>query len=418
MSDRRSSRAPQTGVSRLIARGLSLLIIAAVVAVAIAASRPASAQPGAPGTPTPVASIATLASATPSAAATPAPSGRGLPGVSLKLAAKAAFAVDLTHGVELYSQRADTPLPPASTTKIVTALVVVGVLQPSDQVTIQESDTVDPTVYSNMGLQPGDVLSVRDLLAGMFLNSAGDAAQALARTAGAKVVVPAGRDPTADFVAEMNRTARRLGMRNSHFLDPDGRDEPGHVSTARDLALATQALFTHPLLEQLVAEPAAAVQVRGPAARTIDLVNTNEMLGVAGVHGVKTGTTDAAGQCLVAAVWKGGARILTVVLGSDDRYADTRALLDGLNQEYRWLRLGRDGDAAALNDQLKEEGLALAVVEPILLTAAQASELRYDLQLNPRPASGWTPQGVVTFTAGGVTILRLPVYRGDPVAQP
>ena len=359
----------------------------------------------------PAAPSAVIATSTPTPAATPRPV---VPALQVQLSARAAFAVDLTHLVELYAANADTPLPPASTTKIVSALVALRFLPLETKVTVQPQDLVDPAIYSHMGLETGDVVTARDLLVGMLLPSGDDAALALARATGERLPAADGADPMARFVAEMNRLAASLGMDHSHFLNPDGVDAPGHVSTARDLAIATAALFQHPLLEQLVGAQTETVQVGGPNARSITLVNTNELLGQPGVHGVKTGTTDAAGQCLITAVWRGGSRIVTVVLGSGDRYADTDALLNALDGQYRWLRLGRDGDIAPLNQLLAEKHLAFGVVVPVILGRDQAADLHYVLQLAPRPGGGWTPQGSVLFSSGGEPILRLPVYSGDP----
>ncbi|HEX3722227.1 MAG TPA: serine hydrolase, partial [Nitrolancea sp.] len=122
---------------------------------------------------------------------------------TLALSAKAAYAVDLTNQTELYANNADQPLPPASTTKIVTAIVVVEHAQLGATVTVRADDTVDPTVYSHMGLEVGDVVTVRDLLAGMLLNSGGDAALSLSRYVGGQLPGAANEDPRQRFVDEM-----------------------------------------------------------------------------------------------------------------------------------------------------------------------------------------------------------------------
>jgi D-alanyl-D-alanine carboxypeptidase (penicillin-binding protein 5/6) len=337
------------------------------------------------------------------------------PAPPIELSAKAAYAVDLSNGVELYSVNADAPLPPASTTKIVTALVVAEHAGLDATVTIQADDTVDPTIYSHMGLEVGDVVTVRDLLAGMLLNSGGDAALALARFVGATLPGAVDEAPRQRFVDEMNREATTLGMRHSHFVNPDGRDTDGHVSTARDLALAAQRLFDFQILETLVGERSQDVQVQGPNARTVTLYNTNELLGAPGVHGVKTGTTDAAGQCLVLATWENGARVITVLLDSGDRYGDANALLSDLNQQFHWVRLGRNGDIAELNEELAQKGQSLGIERTVLVTAQQAADLKYTLE--PHPATGGGPfqaQGDVVFFIGAQPILRLAVYAGDP----
>ncbi|HVB63300.1 MAG TPA: D-alanyl-D-alanine carboxypeptidase family protein [Nitrolancea sp.] len=359
---------------------------------------------------TPVSAIA-------SAAVSPSsPAVKAAPVVQpLALSARAAYAVDLTNQTELYASNADEPLPPASLTKLVTAIVVVEHVQPDATVTIQADDTVDPTIYSHVGLEVGDVVTVQELLAGMLLNSGGDAALALSRYVGAQLPGAANEDPRQRFVDEMNRQAASLRMNHTHFLDPDGRDETGHVSTAHDIALAAARLFQYPILETLVGEAKQDIQVQGPHARTITLYNTNELLGTPGVHGVKTGTTDAAGECLVIAIQENGARIITVIMGSSDRYGDESKLLGYLNDHYRWVRLGRGGDLSALNYELTQKGYSLGIVRTELLTAAQAAELSYSLTLNPSPNSApLKAQGYVVFFIGTQPILRLPVYAGDP----
>jgi D-alanyl-D-alanine carboxypeptidase (penicillin-binding protein 5/6) len=332
------------------------------------------------------------------------------------LTARAAYVVDLTAGIELYSDNADEPLAPASTTKVVTAVLASSVLRLDQSVTIVPGDLVDPMVFSNIGLQEGDVVSVRDLLAGVLVASGGEAANALARAGGA-ALDPTSADPTQRFIDEMNRFAKLNRMRNSSFTNPSGMDDAGHRMSARDLAIATEQLFRNPNLERLVSKSSATITIRGPNARTTDLLNTNELLGTPGVHGVKTGTTDDAGECLVLAAWRGDDRIVTIVLGSTNRYADTRTLLDDLDQRFKWVRLGRGGDLDALNTELAARGLSVPIVTTALLTTDEATALRYAVDVQPgagQSSSGWNAVGSVQFSVNGESILRLPLYAGDP----
>lgn len=336
---------------------------------------------------------------------------------SVVLTAKAAYAVDVTANAQLYAKNANAQLAPASTTKIITAIVTLQHVSPTAQVTIEQGDTVNWNVYSHMGLIAGDVVTVQDLLAGMLLNSGGDAALALSRYVGEQLPATSASDPRQRFVDEMNREASQLGMSKSHFVNPDGRDAPGHVSTAHDLALAAAHLFNYQLLQQLVDTRTLTVSIKGPNARDITLHNTNELLGTPGVHGVKTGTTDNAGECLIIAAWRGTDRVITVVLGSTDRYADTAKLYKYLDSEFRWVQLGRGGDLQALNTELSSKGYSLAIRKTVLLTSAQASRLRYNLTLNPVTSdSPFAAQGEVVFLIGSEPILRLSVYKGDPFA--
>jgi D-alanyl-D-alanine carboxypeptidase (penicillin-binding protein 5/6) len=331
-----------------------------------------------------------------------------------QLTAKAAIAVDLTNQALLYADNPDEPLPPASTAKLVTALVAVRTLNLDEAVEIQPGDLVDPTVYANMGLAAGDRLSVKGLLTGLLVASAGDAANALARAAGQRLGAPSEAAAHQRFVAEMNRLARELGMRHSWFVAPDGRDMPGQAVTARDLAIATEALFQEPVLERIVSLPMATVLIEGPNPREVTLYSTNQWLGLPGVHGVKTGTTPAAGQCLIAAVWRGDARIITVVLGSQDRYADTQALLAWLDQHLAWIRVAPDGGFAPLDAALRERGLTLATSRTLLLTRedAAALEVRLDDSVAHSERAQWH-QGTVVLLVRGQEVLRLPLYAAD-----
>jgi len=297
--------------------GVSLLLVSLVLAgltVRAYLDDRAAARAVPPATP-----VTVLVRATPPPATPPVPA-------DLALSARAAILVDAETGAVLYQHNADEPLAPASTAKIVTALTALRYAQSEEVVTIAPEDVVDPAVDSSMGLRAGDTVTVHDLLVGMFLPSGDDAAKALARFVGGRLP-GAPTAPTDRFVAAMNDEAARLGMTGSHFIQPAGLDVPGQLVTARGLALATRALLADPTLLPIVAIPAAQVRVGGPYARVLSLTNTNQLLSQEGVYGVKTGTTQQAGQCLIAAYRAPTGREIAVILDSQDRYADARALL-------------------------------------------------------------------------------------------
>ena len=246
------------------------------------------------------------------------------------LTAQVAYAVDLSTGAVLYARNADRPVAPASTMKIVTALVTRQLLDPDTLVTIQNSDLIDPTVYSTMGLEAGDEVNVGDLLRGLLIPSGGDAGLALARVGGMALGASEG-DAVSRFVDELNSYAFIAGMTSSHFSNPVGDDAPDELASARDLVRAATLLLDDPLLVTIVRTPSTQVVVGGSDARTLTLLNTNELLARDDVFGIKTGSEDAAGQCLIAGFWRGAVRIVTVVLGSADRYADTTALMDAID---------------------------------------------------------------------------------------
>lgn len=342
-----------------------------------------------------------------------APVGFPAPIPAPEITARAALAVDLATGATLLAVNPDMPYPPASTTKMLTAIIVRQHAALDEVVTVEAGDLVDVAVYAHVGLAAGDRITVRDLLAGLLIPSGGDAARTLARVVGSRLD-PTAPDPRAAFVAEMNRQARRLGIRQTHFVNADGRDAPGQRSTARDLAILGAALLRDPFLAEVVAQPVTTVSVAGPAAREITLWSTNHLLGELGVHGVKTGTTGDAGENLVAVAWRKDHQVLTVTLGSSEqsRFDDTAALLGALDAHYRWVRLGREGDFPELEARLAAEGLTLMTNRTLLLSAARAERLTYDVQLAPTPGrSPWAMQGAVVFTVGAEEVLRLPVYR-------
>jgi serine-type D-Ala-D-Ala carboxypeptidase (penicillin-binding protein 5/6) len=250
------------------------------------------------------------------------------------LSAQVAYAVDLSTGAQLYDLNGDLPFAPASTMKIVTALLTRQLLDVDTTVTIEDRDLIDSTVYSTMGLEAGDEVSVGDLLRGLLIPSGGDAGMALARVGG-EALGASRHDAVARFVDELNSFAVNAGMQNSHFSNPVGDDAPDELSTARDLVRATTLLLDDPLLTEIIQTAEAQVEVGGPDARTLDLINTNQLLARDDVFGVKTGSEDAAGQCLIAGFWRGDTRIITVVLGSADRYADTTALIDAIDAAYQ-----------------------------------------------------------------------------------
>ena len=220
----------------------------------------------------------------------------------------------------IFRQEETLPLPPASLTKLMTALLVFEQASLTDTVTIVAEDVVGGT-SSTMGLRPGEVVTVEDLLWGLLVPSGNDAALALARHVSGSVDA---------FVQRMNERATELGLRQSRFANPHGLDADGQVSSAADLLAITQRLLGYPLFATIVATPRTTVA--GHALR-----NTNELLGtLEGAVGVKTGTTSQAGQCLIARVERNGQKVLIVLLGSQDRYGEVAQLLDAFSSAYSY----------------------------------------------------------------------------------
>jgi D-alanyl-D-alanine carboxypeptidase (penicillin-binding protein 5/6) len=201
------------------------------------------------------------------------------------------------------------------------------------------SDRADKTVGSTSGVKAGEKVPVRELLYGLLLPSGNDAAEAFAehfdaRCAPATAPDPNVAAPIANFVAEMNRVAAALGLRETHFANPHGLPATGHKSSARDLAKLTQVALLDPTFAKVVSTPRRGARLEDSSGMSRNVIwsNTNKLLETEGYDGVKTGTTNAAGACLVASGRRGDDHLVIVVLGaqsSDGRYADARNL-------FRW----------------------------------------------------------------------------------
>lgn len=311
--------------------------------------------------------------------------------------ARAALLGDRKTGQVLLERRADDPLPPASTTKMMTALLTIESTHPSDTVVVPGEALVGD---ASMGLWAGERLTVEELLYGLLLMSGNDAAMALADYVGGDVDA---------FVKMMNARAQALGMTATHFVNPHGLDAAGHVSSARDLFTLARAALDQPLFAHIVATREAQIAGRY-------MVNRNQLLGTyPGADGVKTGTTDLAGECLVASATRDGHQAIAVVLGSQDRYADARALLDHYFERYVWLRLGPafdDRRRVRLDQEIVRE--LVPVEEPeILLPRWQVPLLRVYPAIKGDGVDG-TAAGYLDYRIGGRTVARVPLVWREP----
>jgi serine-type D-Ala-D-Ala carboxypeptidase (penicillin-binding protein 5/6) len=222
-------------------------------------------------------------------------------------------------GEVLLARNARERVPIASITKLMTVLLTLEHKRPSDSVLV--SPFAAEVGESSANLRPGERLTVRELLEAALIQSANDAADALA--------IYVGHGSEARFVAMMNARARKLGLRDTHFVRPDGLDAPGHVSSARDVTLLARLLMHRPVVRQRGATISGG---RG-------LHTWNDLLySYPGIFGVKTGHTSAAGWSQVAAARRRGVTIYATLLGSPDRgarNADLAELLDWGFSRYR-----------------------------------------------------------------------------------
>lgn len=221
------------------------------------------------------------------------------------VAAESAIVIDVVSGRVLFAKNADTQRAVASTQKIITALCVLDAGNIDKPVTIQAIDEAcEPT---RLDVKPGDVYPRRELLKVLMVKSANDIARALARDVGGD---------QESFAALMNRKADSLGMRNSKFGNPNGLPLAGQYSTARDMAIAARAAYRSPLIRSFTATKSFNFKFNDGRTRLIE--NTNHLLkSVPYCDGLKTGTTNAAGRCLVASGSLNGRSVIVVVLKSN-----------------------------------------------------------------------------------------------------
>ena len=220
-------------------------------------------------------------------------------------------------GRVLWAKAADQPLPPASLTKMMTALLVVEGNDPGAVVTVGTAAARESG--SRLGLHRGERLTVADLLAATLIQSANDACHALADHV-------AGNEQR--FVVRMNRRARAWGLAETHFANACGHDQPGHTSSARDLAVLAERALARPELARLMA--AASMEIRSlDGSRHYQLHNKNLLIGrFPGAVGVKTGFTARAGKCLVGAARQDGHEVLLVMLNAPNRWWDAVEALE------------------------------------------------------------------------------------------
>ena len=233
------------------------------------------------------------------------------------ISAQAALLVDMGDRTIVFAKNPGERRPPASLSKLATAIVALEQAPPDTRIQIPEDAAAEPSVLA--GLRPGEVLTLHDLLFAMLLPSANDAAATIADGIG-------GHDYT---VAQMNDLARRLELHDTHFANPSGRDAEQQYSTAFDMAvLAADAMDRFPLLARIVATQVHVIPA-GAANRSYSVRNLNSLLwSYEGTIGVKTGQTAEAGGNLIAAAQRGPRRLMVVLLGSEDRMADAETLLD------------------------------------------------------------------------------------------
>ncbi len=322
-------------------------------------------------------------------------------GTTLEIKAKSAILMEVNTGEILYEMNPDEQMPPASITKIMSLLLVMEAI---DRGEMSLEDVVSASEHacsmggSQIWLEPGESMTVDDLLKAAVIASANDATVAL----GEQI---AGSEE--GFVAMMNRRAEELGMTNTKFMNATGLDADGHISTAHDVAIMSAELIKHPLIKNYSTVWMDTLRDGGS-----ELVNTNKLVRFyKGTTGLKTGTTSGAGYCLSATAERNGLNLVAVIMAgetSNDRFNGAKKLLDFGFANYAYSDIAPElGDKT----EIKVKG---GVVQQIKITADE----NFCLLLKKSDATGITqsvdiPQSVSAPVKKGDKIGAVNFYRND-----
>ena len=333
------------------------------------------------------------------------------------LPCQAAILVDLGTGTVLYEKNADEQRAIASITKVMTLLLTFQALE-AGRVQLTDVVPVSEHAYgmggSQIWLEPGEQLTLEEMLKAICISSANDAAVAVAEYIG-------GSEDA--FVQQMNAEAARLGMTGTHFENACGLDETGHLSTARDVAVMSREMLLH---HTEIADYCTiwTDTLRGGETQ---LVNTNKLLrSYQGITGLKTGTTGGAGVCVSASAERDGLGLVAVILGapsSKDRFDAARTLLDYGFANYQSLTAELPADAPKTLPVARgaEETVELSYTAPGSFLAAKGDDTQLEVQLAlpesvEAPVAAGQQLGTVTVLRGGQTLAEYPVAAANDVA--
>ena len=333
------------------------------------------------------------------------------------LPCQAAILVDLGTGAVLYEKNADEQRAIASITKVMTLLLTFQALE-AGRVQLTDVVPVSEHAYgmggSQIWLEPGEQLTLEEMLKAICISSANDAAVAVAEYIG-------GSEDA--FVQQMNAEAARLGMTGTHFENACGLDETRHLSTARDVAVMSREMLLH---HTEIADYCTiwTDTLRGGETQ---LVNTNKLLrSYQGITGLKTGTTGGAGVCISASAERDGLGLVAVILGapsSKDRFDAARTLLDYGFANYQSLTAELPADAPKTLPVARgaEETVELNYTAPGSFLAAKGDDAQLEVRLAlpesvEAPVAAGQQLGTVTVLRGGQTLAEYPVTAANDVA--
>lgn len=328
----------------------------------------------------------------------------------------AAILVDEDSGTVLYEKNADARRPIASITKVMTLLLTFEALE-AGKISLDDFVPVSEHAYhmggSQIWLEPGEEMTLNDMLKAICISSANDAAVAVAEYVG-------GSEPA--FAEMMNARAAELGMTNTHFVNACGLDEPEHLSTARDVAVMSREMLLH----HTEVRDYCSIWMDTLRGGATQLVNTNKLLkSYSGITGLKTGTTGKAGVCISASAERDGLRLIAVVLGAasgKERFQAASTLLDyGFSHfESAAAELPADAPLSLPVKRGTAESVALTYTAPerCLMPKGESSTLQVALDLPQKlaaPIRAGETVGTVKISNGSAEIASYPVTAAQDV---
>ncbi len=320
------------------------------------------------------------------------------------LKAKSAILVDAETGQVLYELRADDRRAIASTTKMMTAILLIERGNLDDLVVATENAI--HTRYANLNMTPGETIPLRDMLYAILLRSSNDGSVAAAEYL-------CGTEER--FVELMNEKARELGLMNTHFANSHGLDDPNHYSTARDLATLARYCIQNPLFNEIVRTQRARILRSVNQQDVVVTTHAHCLKHLPGADGIKTGYTAKAGRCFVGSVTRNGWRLISVVLGSTNADKDTHALIEWAYKQYTRIDLAQAGGTVGEVKVNGAEPEAVPVVASaplrVIVPRRWEDRVKPELQLVPArpPIKQGQPLGELRAVLNGKVVAKVPV---------
>lgn len=307
--------------------------------------------------------------------------------------ADSAILMDAKTGQVLWEKKMHKRLAPASTTKILTAIIAIE--QGRLEADVKVSPKAAATRGSSMYLYPGQTLALRELLEGLMLRSGNDAAVAIAEHIAGS---------TEEFARMMNHKALQIGALDSQFVNPNGLSATGHYSSAHDLAAIARYALTNPVFAEIVRTRETSIDWldRRGKEQEKTIRNTNKLLWMfADADGIKTGTTNEAGPCLVSSATRDGQKLITVVLHDHERWSDSMRLLQYGFQNFDLVEYAEDGQVLAslpvLNGLFPEVSARLAGTAAVAVRTDDVAVTTVEVDLPER--------------------VRAPIFKGQKLGE-